>query len=42
MAEFYVAVGDRVRRSQSAIEVTNQIGETVAVAEHLLNWVRNH
>jgi 3-hydroxybutyryl-CoA dehydratase len=27
------------RRSRSAIEVTNQKGETVAVAEHLLKWV---
>jgi 3-hydroxybutyryl-CoA dehydratase len=27
------------RRSRSAIEVTNQKGETVAIAEHLLKWV---
>jgi 3-hydroxybutyryl-CoA dehydratase len=27
------------RRSRSAIEVTNQKGETVAVAEQLLKWV---
>ena len=31
---------DRERaRSRSAIDVTNQHGETVAVAEHLLAWV---
>jgi acyl dehydratase len=31
---------DRERdRTRSAIEVTNQHGETVAVAEHLLAWV---
>ena len=28
------------RRSRSRIEVTNQHGETVAVAEHILKWVR--
>jgi 3-hydroxybutyryl-CoA dehydratase len=27
------------RRSKSAIEVTNQKGETVAVAAHILKWV---
>jgi 3-hydroxybutyryl-CoA dehydratase len=27
------------RRSRSKIEVTNQQGETVAVAEHILKWV---
>ena len=27
------------RRARSAIEVTNQKGETVAVAEHILKWV---
>jgi 3-hydroxybutyryl-CoA dehydratase len=27
------------RRSRSAIEVTNQNGDTVAVAEHILKWV---
>ena len=27
------------RRSRSRIEVTNQHGETVAVAEHILKWV---
>ena len=27
------------RRSRSRIEVTNQQGETVAVAEHILKWV---
>ena len=29
------------RRSRSAIEVTNQSGEVVAVAEHILQWVKN-
>jgi 3-hydroxybutyryl-CoA dehydratase len=29
------------RRSRSAIEVTNQSGEVVAVAEHILQWVQN-
>ena len=29
------------RRSRSKIEVTNQRGETVAVAEHILKWVPN-
>ena len=29
------------RRSRSRIEVTNQQGETVAVAEHILKWVTN-
>jgi acyl dehydratase len=29
------------RRSRSKIEVTNQRGETVAVAEHILKWVAN-
>jgi len=28
------------RRSRSKIEVCNQKGETVAVAEHILKWVR--
>ena len=28
-------------RSRSKIEVTNQHGETVAVAEHILKWVAN-
>ena len=28
------------RRSRSRIEVTNQHGEAVAVAEHILKWVR--
>jgi acyl dehydratase len=27
------------RRARSALEVTNQKGETVAVAEHILKWV---
>jgi acyl dehydratase len=27
------------RRSRSRIEVTNQQGETVALAEHILKWV---
>ncbi len=27
------------RRSRSKIEVTNQQGATVAVAEHILKWV---
>ena len=29
------------RRSRSQITVTNQRGETVAVAEHILKWVAN-
>lgn len=29
------------RRSRSKIEVTNQRGETVAVAEHILKWLPN-
>ena len=29
------------RRSKSRIEATNQRGETVAVAEHILKWVAN-
>jgi acyl dehydratase len=29
------------RRSRSKIEVTNQKGELVAVAEHILKWVKN-
>lgn len=29
------------RRSRSQIEVTNQGGEVVAVAEHLMQWVKN-
>ncbi len=29
------------RRSRSRIEVVNQHGETVAVAEHILKWVKN-
>ena len=29
------------RRSRAQIEVVNQHGETVAVAEHLLKWVKN-
>ena len=29
------------RRSRSQITVTNQTGETVAVAEHILKWVPN-
>jgi hypothetical protein len=28
------------RRSRSAIELTNQKGETVAVAAHILKWVK--
>ena len=30
------------RRSRSRIEVTDQQGETVAVAEHILKWVPKH
>jgi acyl dehydratase len=30
------------RRSKSAIEATNQNGEVVAVAEHILKWVANN
>jgi 3-hydroxybutyryl-CoA dehydratase len=29
------------RRSRSKVEVTNQAGELVAVAEHILKWVPN-
>jgi acyl dehydratase len=29
------------RRSRSAITVTNQSGETVAVGEHIMQWVPN-
>jgi acyl dehydratase len=29
------------RRSRSEIEVTNQHGELVAVAQHILKWVKN-
>jgi len=29
------------RRSRSKIEVTNENGELVAVAEHILKWVKN-
>lgn len=37
---YSIAEIDRERaRSRSKIEVTNQRGETVAVAEHLLAWV---
>jgi acyl dehydratase len=32
---------DQNRRSRSKIEVTNQKGELVAVAEHILKWVKN-
>ncbi|HEX2555875.1 MAG TPA: MaoC/PaaZ C-terminal domain-containing protein [Microvirga sp.] len=35
------AVDPERRRSRSQIEVTNQRGEVVAVAEHILQWVRN-
>lgn len=29
------------RRSRSQIEVTNQAGDVVAVAEHIMQWVKN-
>jgi len=29
------------RRARAKVEVTNQRGELVAVAEHLLKWVKN-
>ncbi len=35
------AIDPERRRSRSQIEVTNQRGEVVAVAEHILQWVRN-
>ena len=34
-------VDTTARRSRSKIEVKNQHGEVVAVAEHILKWVRN-
>lgn len=34
-------IDEERRRSQSKVEVRNQKGETVAVAEHILKWVRN-
>jgi hypothetical protein len=42
MAEVYAAVGRPHRRSKGPIEVTDQKRETTAVAEHILNPVRNH
>lgn len=35
------AIDPERRRSRSRIEVTNQRGEAVAAAEHILQWVRN-
>ena len=35
------AIDTERRRSRSKIEVTNQAGELVAVAEHILQWVKN-
>ena len=34
-------IDEERRRSRSDIEVVNQNGETVAVAEHILKWVPN-
>jgi 3-hydroxybutyryl-CoA dehydratase len=36
-----IAIDPERRRSRSRIEVTNHAGETVAVAEHILQWVKN-
>ena len=39
---YRVAEVDHERmRGHSAIEVTNQNGETVAVAQHIIKWVKN-
>ena len=35
------AIDEERRRSRAAIEVHNQHGELVAVAEHILKWVAN-
>ena len=35
------AIDPERRRSRSQIEVTNQRGEVVAAAEHILQWVKN-
>ena len=35
------AIDPERRRSRSKIEVTNQRGEVVAAAEHILQWVKN-
>ena len=35
------AIDAERRRSRSQIEVTNQTGDVVAVAEHIMQWVRN-
>lgn len=34
-------IDEERRRASAAIEVTNQNGETVAVATHILKWVQN-
>lgn len=34
-------IDEEQRRSRSKVEVLNQKGETVAVAEHILKWVTN-
>lgn len=34
-------IDEERRRSKSKVEVRNQKGETVAVAEHILKWVRD-
>lgn len=40
--DYRITATDEVkRRSYAAIEVTNQRGETVAAATHILKWVRN-
>ncbi len=39
---YTIAEVDQVRRrARAKVEITNQRGELVAVAEHLLKWVRN-
>lgn len=34
-------IDEELRRSRSQVEVVNQKGDTVAVAEHILKWVAN-
>ncbi|MCF3935212.1 dehydratase [Acuticoccus sp. M5D2P5] len=36
-----IGIDDVKRRSNSEIKITNQRGETVAVANHILKWVPN-
>jgi hypothetical protein len=42
MAELYVAVGDRIAAPRARSRPPVGKGATVAVAEHVLNRVRNH